>query len=53
MFNFHSHENVIVKSWNVAIPNVEIANDVLLFLDHIRFNLKHFAMGKYGIVGHF
>ena len=40
MFDFHSHEDVIVQSWNVAISDVEISNDVFLLLYRVRVDLK-------------
>jgi gentisate 1,2-dioxygenase len=39
MFDFHSHEDVIVQPRNVAVSDVEISNNVLLFLDSVSINL--------------
>jgi hypothetical protein len=40
MFDLHAHENVILQPRDVAVPDVEVPDDVLLLLDRVGVNLS-------------
>ena len=40
VFDLHAHEDVILQPRDVAVPDVEVPDGVLLLLDHVGIDLE-------------